>query len=67
MILKLSMFVLILTKNCRGVEKCNDGINRTKKEKQRENFIATLGFKEHDIMLTKEQSVLKSIMDASER
>ena len=24
--------------NCRGVEKCNDGINRMKKKEQKENF-----------------------------
>ena len=53
-----------IIKNCRGVKKCNDGINRIEKEGQRENFRATLGFKEHDIMLTKEQLVLKSVMDA---
>ena len=39
-----------ITKNCRGVTKCNDGINRMKKEEQRENFRSLLGFKEHDIM-----------------
>ena len=48
------------------IKKCNDGINRIKKEKQRQIFRSTLGFKEHDIMLTKERSVLKSIMDAFE-
>ena len=53
-------------KNCRGVKKYNDGINRIEKEKGRENFRATLGFKEHEIMMTKEQSVLKSVMDAFE-
>ena len=36
------------------------------KEKQIENFRAILGFKEHDIMTTKEQSVLKSLIDAFE-
>ena len=55
-----------IIKNCRVVKKCNDAINRKEKEKQRENFRATLGFKEHDKMLTKVQSVLKSIMDAFE-
>ena len=50
-------------KSCRGVKKCNDGINRMKKEKQRENFRAKKNF---DIMLTKEQLVLKSVMDAFE-
>ena len=39
-----------IIKNCRGVTKCNDGINRMKKEEQRENFRSLLGFKEHDIM-----------------
>ena len=41
-----------IIKNCGVVKKCNDGINRMEKEKQRENFRALLGFKEHDIMLT---------------
>ena len=36
------------------------------KEEQRKNFRAILGLKEHDIILTKEQSVLKSIMGAFE-
>ena len=36
------------------------------KEEQRKNFRAILGFREHDIMLTKEQSVLKSVTDAFE-
>ena len=36
------------------------------KEEQRKNFRAISGFKEHDIMLKKEQSVLKSVMDAFE-
>ena len=51
-----------IIKNCRGVKRCNDGINRMEKEKQRE----ILGFKERDIMLTEKQSVLKSVMDAFE-
>ena len=55
-----------IIKSCRGVKKCNDGINRIEKEKQRERFRATLGFKEHDIILTKGKSVLKSVMDAFE-
>ena len=53
-----------IIKNCEGVKKCNDGINRIEEEKQRGNFRAILGFKEHNIMVTKEQSVLKSLMDA---
>ena len=68
MILKLSMFGLILwkknLKKCRGVKKCNDGIYRIEKEKQTENLRASVGFKEYYIMLTKKQSVLKSVMDA---
>ena len=43
-----------------------NGINILENEGQRENFRATLGFKEHSIMLTKEESVLKSVMDALE-
>ena len=45
-----------IIKNCRGVKKCNDGVNRIEKEKQRENFRAALGFEEHGIMITKEYS-----------
>ena len=37
-----------------------------RKKKQRENFRILLGFKENDIFLTKEQSVLKSIMEVFE-
>ena len=52
------MFVVILwkkiIKNCRGVKKCNDGINMMEKEEQRKHFRALLGFKEHEIMLPKE-------------
>ena len=32
-----------IIKNCRGVKRCNDGINRIEKEKQRENVRGTLG------------------------
>ena len=53
-------------KNCRGVKKGNDGINRTEKENQRENFRFPLGFKENDMYESKESSVLKSIMDTFE-
>ena len=55
-----------IIKNCRGLKKCNDGINRMGKEEQRKNFRTLLGFRKHDIMLTKEQSVLKSVIDAFE-
>ena len=53
-------------KNCRGIKRCIDGINRIGKEEQREKFRTLLGFRENDMMLTKEQSVLKLIMDAFE-
>ena len=56
----------VIIKKCKVVKKCNDGINRMEKEEQRKNFRALLGFKEHDIMLTREQSVLKSVMDVFE-
>ena len=42
-----------IIKNCRGVKKCNDDINRMKKEEPRENFRVALVFKEHDIMLAR--------------
>ena len=50
-----------IIKDCRGVKKCNDGINRMKKEEQRENFRVALVFKEHDIMLAKEYSTKSKI------
>ena len=43
------------------MKKCKYGENRGKKEQQRQNFRILLGFKEHDIFLTKEQSVLNKI------
>ena len=50
-------------KNCRGVKRSNDGVNRTEIRNQRENFRSLLGFKENEI---KESSVLKSIMNTFE-
>ena len=32
-------------KNCRGVKKSNDGVNRMEKRNQRENFRSFWGFK----------------------
>ena len=55
-----------IIKNCRGVKKCNDGVNRTKYNNERENFRSILGFKENDVDESKESSVLKSIMDVFE-
>ena len=50
-----------IIKNCRGVKKCNDGINRTRKEGQGENFRILLGFKESDIMNREEHTVTSQI------
>ena len=50
-----------MIKNCRGVEKSNDGINRLDKERQRENFRQLLSFKEKEIYESKEYSVVKRI------
>ena len=55
-----------IIKNCRGVKKCNDGINRMKNEEQRENFRSLLGFKKHDIMKTIEKTTLESLRDTFE-
>ena len=55
-----------IIKNCRGVKQCKNDIDREEKEKKRENFRNLLGFKENDMFLTKEQSVLKSIMEVFE-
>ena len=46
-----------IIKNCRGVKKCSDGVNRIEKENQRENFRSLLGFKENGIFQRKEYSV----------
>ena len=48
-------------KNCRGVKKSSDGLNKLHKEKNRENSILLLGFKENKIYESKEHSVLKKI------
>ena len=55
-----------IVKNCRGVKKCNDGVNRTEKRNQREDFRIILGFQENCMYESKESSVLKSIMDTFE-
>ena len=55
-----------IIKNCRGVKKCNDDINRIKIEEQKENFISLLGFKEHDIMKVIETTTLESLRDIFE-
>ena len=48
-----------IVKNCRGVKKCNDGVNRLDKEDQRQNFRIVLGFKENEIYKRKEYSIVK--------
>ena len=50
-----------IIKNCSGVKKCNDGINRMKKEEQRENFRTLLGYKDNDIMNREEYTVTSQI------
>ena len=50
-----------IIKNCRGIKKCNDGINRMKKENKRQDFRSLLGFKEHDIFKSKERSIIEKI------
>ena len=54
-----------IIKSCRGVKQCN-GVNRLEKEKQRENFRTTLGFKEHDIMKVTENRTLDPNKNAFE-
>ena len=50
-----------IIKNCRGVKRCNDGINRMQKEQERQDFRIIWGFKQNDIYKRKEHSVLKKI------
>ena len=50
-----------IIKNCRGVKKCSNAKDKSKREMQRQNFRILLGFKENDIFLTKEQSILNKI------
>ena len=38
-----------IIKNCRGVKKTRDNLNKSDKEKQRQNFRLLLGFNEHDM------------------
>ena len=50
-----------IIKNCRGVKKSNDGVNRFDQEKQREIFRQLLGFKENEVFESKEYSITKKI------
>ena len=48
-------------KNCRGVKRSNDGINRLDKESKRENFMQLLGFNENEIYESKAYSIITKI------
>ena len=50
-----------IIKNCRGVKKCNDSVNRLDKKDQGQNFRILLGFKENEIYERTEYSVVKRI------
>ena len=52
-----------IIKNCRGVKKCNDGVERLDKEDQRRDFTILLGFKENEIYERKEYSNVKRIKE----
>ena len=56
-----------IIKNCRGVEDCKKSTNKEEVEKQRQNFRFLFGFKENDLFITKEESVLNKIMKAFSR
>ena len=56
-----------IIKNCRGVKKTRDNLNKSDKEKQRQNFRLLLGFNEHDIFLTKEQSIINKLLETFSR
>ena len=56
-----------IIKNCRGVKKIKDGADRRDRERQKQNFRVILGLKEHDISLTKEQSVLNKLLETFSR
>ena len=48
-------------KNCRGVKKSNDGVDRLDKEDQRRDFRILLGFKKNEIYERKKYSIVKRI------
>ena len=50
-----------IIKNCREVEKCNGGVDRSDKEDQRRDFRILLGFQENEIYERKGYSVVKRI------
>ena len=50
-----------IIKNCRGVKKCNGGVNRLDKKDQRQNSRTLLGFKENEVYERKKYSIVKRI------
>ena len=50
-----------IIKNCRGVKKCNENMDRKDKENQIGNFRLLLRFKENDIFQSKEYSIVTKI------
>ena len=56
-----------IIKNCRGVKKARDGTNKSNTERQRQNFRLVLGFADHDLCLTKEQSVFNKLLETFSR
>ena len=50
-----------IIKNCRGVKKSNDGINRMEKEEQRDSFSTLKEFKENDIINREEYIIASQI------
>ena len=56
-----------IIKNCRGVKKTKDNLSRTRREDQKQNFRLLLGFAEHDLFLTKEQSIINKLLETFSR
>ena len=54
-------FMEKIIKNCRGVKKCNNGVDRLDKEDQRQDFRMLLGLKENEINERKEYSIVKRV------
>ena len=50
-----------IIKNCRGVKKCNHGVDRLDKEDQRQDFRILLGFKENERYERKEYSIVQKM------
>ena len=50
-----------IIKYCRGIKKCDNRVNRTEKNNQRDSFRSLLGFQENEIYQSKEYSTLLKI------